>query len=440
MTKRKNEAQNRSQVERLVDIMFSDSGVPAESLDKMRTWLVDPDREEEKSDALYDKFLEEFRFNPEPVLAPQMWPDLARRLGLDEAVVIPTVDPLAPGGVAGSAVEEEVEEGSDSAGFEENAAGVEDTAGAHSVAEAQRQEPQEPQQKPQTPAPQLKAQQQRRFSFRRVAPRVAAILIPALVVVGAALWIADRRSHQPNLVEISVPAGAVQTIVLPDGSRVEAEPGAVVAYDEKSFAVQRTVKLTGEALFDVAGSADASGGRVPFAVETEHLTVNVLGTIFRLTQEQGAEGSDAAAVSLYKGSVGVTIGPDNAAGKDAEKDAGKAAVAAEMILSAGERLTVNTATGEHTTALIPASEMAEQGVMPLLKFYESSLGDLVMALEMNHGVAFVVAEGIDLAGGRYSADFEGVALDVVLEMLSRIDTNLSFERSADGEEVNVKKK
>jgi ferric-dicitrate binding protein FerR (iron transport regulator) len=362
----------RSATERLVDILFHDETLPAENAERLRDWLIDPADEEEKSDALYEKFVETFRFNPEPVLAPVLWPRLARRLGLSETPVITASDPLAPAPVV-----------------------------------------------PTLPVVTI--------SLRRVALRVAAVLIPAALVVGGVVWYVGREPRT-TLVELSTPAGTTQTtrtFTLPDGSRVELDPGGVVSYDGKTFAHNRIVNLSGDALFEVESVSGAHGERIPFVVRTTHLSVDVLGTVFRLEEQTGGE----AEVSLYHGSVEVAIGPQT-------DDALAAGTSSGTILIPGQRLVLNTLTGEHATELIPASEMAARGAMPLLRFDEATLADIVMALEMNHGVHFTLTTGVNPERGRISANFEGLGLDTVLGIISRIDPAISFERK--GNEVIVK--
>ena len=387
----------RSKVERLVDIMFSDAEVPAESMEKMRWWLSDPDAADEKSDALYEKFRETFRFNSEPVLAPQMWPELARRLGIDEAPVIATLDPLEVGMAALGQPGQTAQEVSEPAAEQKT-----------------EQKPQHTQTHPETKTQTERQTQRRKLSFRRIAPRVAAVLLPVAVVIGVAVWLSG--GPESNLVEVSVPAGSTRTVTLPDGSRVEAASGTTISYDSETFADNRLVTLTGEALFDVVAATDENGARVPFTVEADNLTVNVLGTIFRLVD--GIEGVDTAAVSLYRGNVEVAI--EN----DAEPER----------LFAGERLRVDTRTGDHGTELIPASEMAFQGVMPLLRFEGATLGDLLLALELNHDVAITLDEGIDPSQGSYTADFEGMELDGVLR---RVLDGTGLTHRIDGRNVLV---
>jgi ferric-dicitrate binding protein FerR (iron transport regulator) len=279
------------------------------------------------------------------------------------------------------------------------------------------------------PAPDRESMEaRRRLSFGKMIARIAAVLVPILVVGGVALWLTGRQ--EPAMVEISAPLGETLTIELPDGSVIEAEPGAVIAYDKSNFAANRLVSLSGEAMFDVAEVRDVNGVQIPFAVAAGSLTVNVLGTVFELSS--GGESVEAAKVSLFEGSVEVTVENDPMAQAVEEHKL-------DTVLAVGERITVNTLTGEHATELIPATEMALHGFVPLLKFDEATLGDLVTALEMNHGVKFNLAGGIDPTEGSYSGNFEGLSLDETLEMLSKIDVALSFERSGGGG-VDVKHK
>ncbi len=402
MVRRKNNesVNGPSKVERLVDIMFSEAEVPARSMMKMRVWLSDPDNEEEKSAALYAKFIEKFQYNPQPVLAPALWPELARRLGLDETPVAELYDPLAPRDRSVDQARTVTESVSEPAPeTTEPAKGAED-----------------------------EARERRKLSFRQTILRVAAVLVPVAVVLGGVWWMVNR-GPQSDVMAVAVPQGSTQTIELPDGSTVVAEGGTTLSWDAATFATHRAVTLSGEALFDVAEATGDDGAQIPFTVETDDLAVNVLGTVFRLAENHGTDDSRPA-VSLYEGSVGVTI--------DAETDTpGEAQT--ETILARGERLRVNTQTGELLTELIPASEMAEHGAMPLMRFEEATLGDLVVAIELNFGVRVALADGVDTSAGRYSADFEGTTLDDVVSMLSRIDAGLSWERGGEGS-INLKKR
>ncbi len=226
------------------------------------------------------------------------------------------------------------------------------------------------------------------FDYRAIRHLYNNTVSPELqVIVDEVIANTQPYSKDAQLLDTKTPRALVYPLKITKGNPHE------------TFADNRLVTLTGEALFDVVAATDENGARVPFTVEADNLTVNVLGTIFRLVD--GIEGVDTAAVSLYRGNVEVAI--ENYA--EPER------------LFAGERLRVDTRTGDHGTELIPASEMALQGVMPLLRFEGATLGDLLLALELNHDVAITLDEGIDPSQGSYTADFEGMELDGVLRQV-----------------------
>jgi len=98
-------------------------------------------------------------------------------------------------------------------------------------------------------------------------------------------------------VVITAPAGQKAKILLPDRSGVWLNSGAVLSYRTDFGATDRTVKISGEAFFDV--SRDESK---PFLVEAGDLVVRVLGTRFNVNS---AAESKNTFVSLLSGSVDV---------------------------------------------------------------------------------------------------------------------------------------
>lgn len=134
----------------------------------------------------------------------------------------------------------------------------------------------------------------RRAGSRRA---VGAALVAALVLAvigGAWLW------RQP--VTVSAPAGTQQVATLPDGSTMELNSGSTVTY-RRGFqawpfvdAARRTVRLDGEAFFDVSRTER------PFVVETFNARVEVLGTRFNVR----ARDASATQVTVSSGQVRVS--------------------------------------------------------------------------------------------------------------------------------------
>ena len=97
---------------------------------------------------------------------------------------------------------------------------------------------------------------------------VAASIV-LLIAAGAGLWL------RPTV--FTAPAGERLMATLPDGSTVELNSGARLSYIRTFGGRTRTVRLTGEAFFDVAHDAQK-----PFIVETFNAAVTVLGTRFNV--------------------------------------------------------------------------------------------------------------------------------------------------------------
>lgn len=88
-------------------------------------------------------------------------------------------------------------------------------------------------------------------------------------------------------------ADARQQVDLPDGSVIQVNEGSTIAYDTELWEQERTVRMDGEAFFDVEKGST-------FKVELESGTVTVLGTSFNILEENGK-----LAVTCYTGKVKV---------------------------------------------------------------------------------------------------------------------------------------
>jgi ferric-dicitrate binding protein FerR (iron transport regulator) len=337
----------------LIDRLFYSDASPEEA-EEIRAWLISKGKKIIFGEELRAKFKESLRFEEDSAIAGEMWPLLAARLGFDTA-------------------------------YENNR-----TVKVARAAGGGRHMP----------------------LGRSIAIRVVAVLVPTLVVVGAWSLFFNKAGDTTDdlmagIVVMSAPAGKKQTIILPDNSRVNLEEGGTLEYDTKTFMSDRRAKVSGEALFNVAAITDSIGERMSFAVSTDHLSITVLGTVFRV---RGPNSLSETSIALYEGAVAV---------KSVSGDAG-----AE--LKRGERFTLNIETGEHKVDMVPAAEMEANGFKPIMIFHNASLEDIVTAMEATYGVTFTTGTGVNISTGSYSTDFDGLTLSESLDILGEVACDLTF--------------
>lgn len=137
----------------------------------------------------------------------------------------------------------------------------------------------------------------------RYAVRAAAAVI---VVAGAAYFgkFSYHRSLSEREMLISVPAGQRMQVTLADGTQVQLNAGTTLEYPVVFSNKSRRVRLSGEALFEVAHDASH-----PFVVETFATDIQVLGTKFNVLADSDRE---LFSTTLVEGRVRVTNRKDPA--------------------------------------------------------------------------------------------------------------------------------
>ena len=100
--------------------------------------------------------------------------------------------------------------------------------------------------------------------------RAAAVII-LLAIPSFFLY---RYLSKPVMQELAATTGRVESI-LPDGSKISLNTGAVLRYPEQFRGKKRAVSLEGEAYFDVAHNASK-----PFIISSDGVRVEVKGTSF----------------------------------------------------------------------------------------------------------------------------------------------------------------
>ena len=137
----------------------------------------------------------------------------------------------------------------------------------------------------------------------RVAFRVAAVLIPCLLVLGIGLRL-DRQVggifSSPQYAEIYVPKGERMQMAFQDGTRVWLNSDTRLRYPERFGFSERRIELDGEAYFIVSHNPAR-----PFIVGVGGAQVQVLGTEFNV---QAYRESPVISVALDQGSVSMSDG------------------------------------------------------------------------------------------------------------------------------------
>ena len=104
----------------------------------------------------------------------------------------------------------------------------------------------------------------------------------AIVIIGVSIFstffITKNMYSEVAMIEKFTPAGEMNIIELPDGSKVQTNSGTLLLYPEVFKGDTRTVYMIGEANFVVAKNPDK-----PFIVKANTMAVTALGTEFNIS-------------------------------------------------------------------------------------------------------------------------------------------------------------
>lgn len=188
--------------------------------------------------------------------------------------------------------------------------------------------------------------------------RIAAIIIPLLILAGGYLYYSTRN----NLMEITVAFGEEKHMFLPDSSEIWLNSGTVIRYPHEFKGNRRTVYLDGEGYFSVKRNEEK-----PFIVETEQLTVKVLGTKFNI---KAYSTDEKTVTTLTSGKVEINIDDKQS-----------------CILKPNEQLIYNRNTSIMDVREIPSNETSSW-LSGQLIFNNSSLNDILRTLERRFNISF----------------------------------------------------
>lgn len=127
---------------------------------------------------------------------------------------------------------------------------------------------------------------------------VASVLL--IFMLGSMLWLYPKAMQQPDEMYVMLCGRqTVDSITLPDGTRVQISSGSRLTYPKEFKGDFRRVQLLGQAFFEVTPNKDK-----PFIVETGQMEVMALGTAFEVFSF--GKDTDAETV-LLDGKVKVTM-------------------------------------------------------------------------------------------------------------------------------------
>ncbi len=222
--------------------------------------------------------------------------------------------------------------------------------------------------------------------------RVAAILIPFLLLASTAAFLAEKAGvfSTSQYAEIVVPCGERMQVILQDGTAVELNSATTLRYPKKFGLFSRKVEISGEGYFSVAKES----GR-PFTVQTQGVDVKVTGTQFNV---KAYPEDTQIYVTLTEG--GVLLNEQYA-------------------LKPGENATYDCQTGTFHITQIADMESIEAWRTNSLNFYLTPLREIIKVMERQYDTQFIVADST-LLDSRYTLSTSKVNVRDVLRDLETV--------------------
>ncbi len=194
-------------------------------------------------------------------------------------------------------------------------------------------------------------------------------------------------------------SGLIVKEILPDGSTVWLNPGAVLKYTKSPGSANRNIDFSGEAFFEVARDVTA-----PFVIHTGSMTTTVLGTSFNV---RAIPHSTKFKVSVVSGSVNVSV-------NDAKK------VVQSVLLKPNEQANFHLSTRELTFTPISIIELKENFWKPVsLNFEDADMSQIADELEKAFKIK-VEFEKPGILKCKLKVDFENQKLPQILEFLEKL--------------------
>jgi ferric-dicitrate binding protein FerR (iron transport regulator) len=220
-----------------------------------------------------------------------------------------------------------------------------------------------------------------------------ALGIMMVAVIGIQRSAQSTLRAQPHTYRTASAQKAVVT--LPDGSRVTLAPYTTLTVGAGFGATQRTVRVGGEAFFEVR-----SGSKTPFVVHAGHVRAQVLGTAFDVRHYP--EQRDVR-IAVVRGRVAVSTANDSAM-----RRSNAVVLTANMVGVTLDSTTVVTST--------PDALLSGDWTRGKLVFRAAAVPDVLRELGRWYGYEFRIADS-SLAQQQLTVTIQGQSADGVMAML-----------------------
>lgn len=211
-----------------------------------------------------------------------------------------------------------------------------------------------------------------------------------------------RQYEAMSYNEVSTHDGETKDIILPDGTSVKLNAGSVILYPEHFSPSERSVYISGEAVFRVVHNPE-----VPFIVATSDMDITVHGTTFNVKSYPGDRNASA---TLCEGSISAYI-----------KNEGKT-----LLMTPDQKISYDRTSGSSILSRVNSKEETawESGD---LCFRSESIHDILKTIERMYGInAYVTSGRYD--GVILTAKFlHGESLQQMLTAICRLVPGMRYE-------------
>lgn len=251
--------------------------------------------------------------------------------------------------------------------------------------------------------------------LKRVCFRVAAVLIPVVLIVGLYIQLNSKVDlfGTSEYEEVVVDKGERIQIMFQDGTKVYINSDSKLRYPKKFALNTREVYLEGEAYFVVAKNKNR-----PFIVNLSGPAIHVLGTSFNV--QDYPENKDIV-VCLDEGNINLTLPTEK-----------------KYPVQPGERLVYNKDNQQCTISKMHDMQRLSMWKQNVIVFKDTPLPEVIKILNRWYNVEFKV-EDENVLKYVYTLTSDNTLLEKVLMDLEKI-APVKFEYNEDKKEVIVKMK